>query len=316
MANLKLYKKTYKNVEGFIVTDTEGDEFTYTETDVVPLIAEANGIYKAPAGTLYSPVIANISDPTQTHYDDVELNTWEDLVMIGRSGSAPHYLEIGGTINGTYTVNGTTYDYPWTIVDFRTVELENGSTYDNVPILEAKYTGHASVYSYSGGNITSWGTSYLRQYMTSQTYLNYFSSEMLSNLRPIKITSCTGILGTEETYEYTFDKLWLKSSIEVCPCVDEIDRNASAYEGTQFEYYKQLLGTSAQASDFTNSALIRYDCSSSTTARSYWLRSNKYDRDGTQVSSIYEFNTSGRRSSMNGGNTANKCYILPCCALI
>lgn len=146
MAKLKLYKKTYKNVEGFIVTDTDGNEITYTETDVVPLIAEANGIYKAPKGTLYSPVIANISDPTQTHYDDVELNTWEDLVMIGRSGSAPHYLEIGGIINGTYTLtNGTTYDYPWIIVDFQTVELEDGSTYDNVPILQAQYTGHEAV---------------------------------------------------------------------------------------------------------------------------------------------------------------------------
>ena len=146
MAKLKLYKKTYKNVEGFIVTDTEGHEFTYTETDIVPLVAEANGIYRAPKGTLYSPVIANISDPTQTHYDDVELNTWEDLVMIGRSGSAPHYLEIGGIINGTYTLtDGTTYDYPWIIVDFQTVELQDGSTYDNVPIIQAQYLGHEDV---------------------------------------------------------------------------------------------------------------------------------------------------------------------------
>lgn len=66
--------------------------------------------------------------------------------MIGRSGSAPHYLEIGGTINGTYTLtDGTTYDYPWIIVDFQTVELEDGSTYDNVPIIQAQYTGHEFV---------------------------------------------------------------------------------------------------------------------------------------------------------------------------
>lgn len=318
MPDLKILKKKYSDVEGFIATDLDGNEMVYEETEIVPLIATSNGIYKAPKGQAYGPVIANVTDTSTWHEGSVDLTSWNDLVLIGRSGNAPAYMEIGGTISGTYTLlDGTTYDYPWIIVDFQTVELEDGSTYDNVPILEAKYTGHTPIYSYSGGNVTSWGTSYLRSYMSSQTYLNYFPSEMISALHPIKITTCVSVdsNGTE-TYEYTFNKMWLKSSIEVCPTAYQSYNFASANEGSQFDYYEQLLGTSNQAYTFTNSAMIRYDCSSTAEARSYWTRSRNMLTTGSTSNSIFCFNASGKRTSMNGANTTNTAYVLPCFALI
>lgn len=71
---------------------------------------------------------------------------WPLFVQLCRKGAGPRLFKIGDEIPSTYTLeNGTVYDYPWIVVDFQTVELENGVKYDNIPILQAKYTNHETV---------------------------------------------------------------------------------------------------------------------------------------------------------------------------
>lgn len=85
------------------------------------------------------------ADLTKLYIEGVPLDSWAGLVKLSRTGKANEYLEVGGVINGTYTVDGVTYDYPWIVMDFRDVELEDGSKYKNVPIIQAQYPGHEKV---------------------------------------------------------------------------------------------------------------------------------------------------------------------------
>lgn len=71
--------------------------------------------------------------------------SWAQLVALGRSGNASNVLNVGDEIPGTYTLNGVDLDYPWIVMDFLTVELENGDTFNNVPIMQAKYLAHETV---------------------------------------------------------------------------------------------------------------------------------------------------------------------------
>jgi len=74
------------------------------------------------------------------------MNTWEWLVYASRKGYADKILTVGQEIPSTYTLtDGTVYDYPWIVMDFQTVELQDGSTFNNIPILQAKYTNHEDV---------------------------------------------------------------------------------------------------------------------------------------------------------------------------
>lgn len=72
-------------------------------------------------------------------------DTWAKIVQISKAGVARNYFEVGDIINDTYTINNNVITNPWIIMDFRTVELENGETYDNVPIIQMQYTTHENV---------------------------------------------------------------------------------------------------------------------------------------------------------------------------
>ena len=72
-------------------------------------------------------------------------DTWEKMVRISMSGAAPDFFQVGDVINDTYTIGTTEYANPWIVADFQTVELEDGTTYDNIPILLMEYLNHETV---------------------------------------------------------------------------------------------------------------------------------------------------------------------------
>lgn len=73
-----------------------------------------------------------------------DLSTWASLFKLSRMGIANRYLKIGDVIKApsTYTVGANTYPCPWLVMDFRTVETEDGTAYQNVPIIQMQYTTH------------------------------------------------------------------------------------------------------------------------------------------------------------------------------
>lgn len=123
---------------------------------------------------------------------------WPLFVQLCRKGAGPKLFKIGDEIPSTYTLeNGTVYDYPWIVVDFQTVELENGLKYDNIPILQAKYTNHEDVQF----------DNYERVVATEETaqegyyYIGYTSSYTLLNLS-------TGDTVPYDSYTTIYKSLW------------------------------------------------------------------------------------------------------------
>lgn len=76
---------------------------------------------------------------------DIIPDTWEKMVQVAKTGRANEYFNVGDVINDTYTIGTTEYANPWIVADFQTVELEDGTTYDNVPILLMEYLTHDTV---------------------------------------------------------------------------------------------------------------------------------------------------------------------------
>jgi len=79
---------------------------------------------------------------TKIYLEGLEIDSWAALVEIAKSGKANTVLQVGDVINSTYTVGDNVYQCPWLVMDFRDVELENGKTYKNVPIIQMQYTTH------------------------------------------------------------------------------------------------------------------------------------------------------------------------------
>lgn len=72
-------------------------------------------------------------------------DTWAKMVQVSRDGAARDFFQVGDVINDTYTIGITEYTNPWIVADFQTVELQDGTTYDDVPILLMEYLPHDSV---------------------------------------------------------------------------------------------------------------------------------------------------------------------------
>ena len=75
----------------------------------------------------------------------ITIDSWAKAFQVGRSGVANQIMQVGDTINGTYTVGGSVYTCPWIVMDFRDAELENGTIYHNAPIIQMHYTNHDNV---------------------------------------------------------------------------------------------------------------------------------------------------------------------------
>jgi len=269
--------------------------------------------------------------------DDVDLTSWKGLVELSMSGNAPAYLEVGGTIDGTYTLpNGTVYDYPRIVVDFQTVELENGVKYNNIPILQAKYLlpsytvfdakepENPTTYYKNYGD-DQWSRSYIRQFLnssgtgwwtaqseydvavstTATGFMSYMPSEMINSIHKIKKSTAKWVtLGTD--MDITYDKFWIASLNEMNFVCD----GNQIYEGDSWEYYKRLLNSETPIARGTYSQMIRYRCSATTSACVWWVRSNKYTANG-----VYDVRNNGNANDASAPYNTSY-YALPCTALI
>lgn len=120
---------------------------------------------------------------SKQYFNDGKIS-WADMTDISRLGLARRFFAVGDTIDSTYTVGNDVYPCPWIVVDFDSVELEDGTIYNDVPILMMQYLTHEQIqydapekfeateeiaqagYHYVGLTVTSSGGS------TSETYTN------------------------------------------------------------------------------------------------------------------------------------------------
>ena len=73
---------------------------------------------------------------------DIVIPSWSTLVKLTQSGNAKKYMSVGDVITSTYWIGTSVYPCPWLVMDFRDVELQNGKTYHDVPIIQMQYTTH------------------------------------------------------------------------------------------------------------------------------------------------------------------------------
>ena len=348
--NLNILNNTYYNVQGIKVKGQNNNDNIYLPAKVQTLSALSNGFYIPPDDeTVYDTIIANVSDATPAY----DLSTWQGLFKLGMSGHANLVLELGGTIDGTYTSDeGKVYSYPWIIVDFRDVETEDGIIYHNVPILQAQRVPHDSSGPWSGnmpfdpaepGNpITTvaskgdqrWKYSFIRQYMNGfgtdwwqpvneydvrSTYpttgfMSRLNSELCQRIKPIKIYTPIN--------PYFFTEIDDNDSISYdcfwLASTNELNRDIGVSHmpknGEPFQLYKQG-GGSYKKYPFTKS---------SGEGVGYWLR-NAYISSTWKTSFYYiNFITSTGAFNINYNTAGAPNYtgntwgndILPCFALI
>ena len=104
------------------------------------------------------------------------------------------------------------------------------------------------------------------QHSTYNGYLFNMDKELLSVLKPIKVTTATNTVTDGGVIDYTWDKIFLPSLIEM-----HINPQ-STVEGSDWEYYRAMQDTPfAQYGTYT--ALIKYALNNKTSAQHCWLRS-------------------------------------------
>lgn len=93
----------------------------------------------------------NIVKITSSYLEPIDKDnpSWTTLAAQVKSGSAETLYSVGDTFTDSWNSNGTTYDYPWIIMGFKDVELEDGST-TRAMILGAQYLTNFSM-MYQGG---------------------------------------------------------------------------------------------------------------------------------------------------------------------
>lgn len=107
-------------------------------------MADLNFMTEATAKEILSS-LRLVSAYTKIYLEGLEIDSWAALVEISKSGKANTVMQVGDVIESTYTVGTSTYSCPWVVVAFRDVELEDGTSYENVPIIQMLYTGHENI---------------------------------------------------------------------------------------------------------------------------------------------------------------------------
>lgn len=127
-----------------VSTSDTGDSestFTYTDGEINKIVTTTKyGMGKATKTTEYTRSNGEITNIKETYSKDSSYGiTWADIAAQVKSGAAQTLYSVGDmfTDDWTYNNNGseTTYDAPWRIADFQTIETEDGSTINGMQLL-------------------------------------------------------------------------------------------------------------------------------------------------------------------------------------
>ena len=135
---------------------------------------------------------------TKIYLEGLNIDSWAALVEISKSGQANKVMSVGDTITSTYTISGTDYTNTWIVMDFRDVELEDGTAYENVPIIQMQYTNSVSIEFDEAENTVATETTaedgyyYFGYDGTNYTALNYSTGDTIDY----------------SSYTYVYKTLW------------------------------------------------------------------------------------------------------------
>lgn len=228
-----------------------------------------------------------------------------ELLAIVRSGNASKYFDIGDEIVTAYTYEGTVYEFPWIMVDFKDVvklDANNQEITRPAIILQAKYATIESIqFDHLEANNPStaiqqygynrYSQSAYRQWLNSSadkgawwtaqsetdeapnelnTYKGFmagFGDEFLSLIDPVQVKVATNTVTDGGVTDTMYDRFWL-------PSVEEMFGvpQAAGIEGTYHPYWKQKTGLENPSND-TNAARVITALNAKSSAQPCRLRS-------------------------------------------
>lgn len=226
---------------------------------------------------------------------------WAEIAEISKSGAAATTFKVGDE----RTIELTTgEEVTLVILGFNHDDLQSGGkagiTIGMKELLATRYAMNSS-----GTNAGGWDTSKMRT-DTMSTLLGQLPADLQTVIKTVNKKATAG--GQSETITTSADKLFLlamseiysKTSIENSTTAT-IKDYAAAYnaEGTQYEYYRNLIGDN-NGGTATNAALIKRLSNGGGSANIWWLRS-------PHVSTTTAFRYILSSGSVSG-NSANSSY--------
>lgn len=228
--------------------------------------------------------------------------TAEGLEFISKSGNASDYFDIGDVVYIPWTDlkenPAVEYQYPFIIADINTAQIE----FDGIHQRETRPAAIwlMAMYAYPGekikfGDNSKWSESSLYNWLNN-TETGFFAGIDSEWKNEIKKTAVCQVLETRAQYggwqaEYTEGKVFIMSARQA---YGNASSGVDDYEGTAFQYWKDVLGfnspsngTSSSARDARKIAVLGSD---TTTSANVFLRSKLI---GSEEQRVFRINNAG-----------------------
>ena len=261
---------------------------------------------------------------------------YSDIQKIVKSGFAEEFFDIGDEIMTKYTTtDGTEYDFPWRIVDFRDVYWENDPNPHPGMVLQSKYATLETVaFDKDAGKNSDWMHCDLRQWLNSDAEVgNWWTEQYEGDQEPNKLNTYNGFMRgfdadfidslvnvkkitintMDESFDdpvarrsITYDKFYIASPTEMYA------RNLN--NESPFKYWVKEVGTNKPESGDCPKRII-YNLDSKNTPTNYatmfyyYISIPGFD-DGLYLT--YGRTTGSIKTNLRGSSERN---VLPCCVI-
>lgn len=162
---------------------------------------EDRGVIVSSSATMHE-MIDHMYDVAKPALDD-----YKAIQEVVQSGQAPNVFKIGDQIKVKYN---STYDYPFRVVHFENVTLQDGSVVPGM-IVQAVYTEHNSV-AFDTSRRNRWAVATGRTWL-QDTFKSRITPEFVNILKPVKIETLRNYVDSDtkgagaagRIYDTTYD---------------------------------------------------------------------------------------------------------------
>lgn len=236
--------------------------------------------------------------------------TWEQIATLAENGTASKHFSVGDE----RTIQLSTGEQvTLVILGFNHDDLADGSGKAGITIGMKELLATTYRMNATRTNAGGWNESEMRT-STMATLLSQLPSDLQSVIKQVNKKATAG--SPSENITTSADKLWLLALSEIfsATSIENSDNpliisNADAYnaEGTQYEYYKNLIGDNNGGTSI-NSLLIRKLSNGSGSERDWFLRSPRVN-DSEYFLCIYSTGAGGAKFA-NFGAGVSFCFCI------